>query len=72
MKNSALEKLEKQATVYFTLSMMLSLSIQFISDYLGIPFVEYAMIIIVVVLMSLGIINVNKCEKHKGNKSCSL
>ncbi|MFK8009655.1 MAG: hypothetical protein AB8H03_25060 [Saprospiraceae bacterium] len=66
-----MKKLEERATVYITLSMMISLSAKNVSAYLEIPFLEYVMIAIAVVLIILGIINVNKYEKQKTDNSCS-
>ncbi len=71
MKNSNLKKLEEQATVYITLSMMLSMSAQHITDYLGTPFLEYAMIFVAMGFLGLAVIKVNQYQKGKGKESCA-
>ncbi len=70
MKNSSLKKLEEQTTIYITLSMMLSLSASNVSDFIGMPFIEYAMIAIAVVLIILGVLKVSQYKKQKVNNSC--
>ena len=70
MKNSVLKKLEEQATIYITLSMMFSLSAEYVSEFLGIPFFQYSMIAVAIVFITLGVIKVNQYEKQKVNESC--
>ncbi len=71
MKNSAFKKFEEQATIYITLAMMLSLSANFISDYVAIPWLEYLMIGVSILFIALGVIKVNQYEKHQVNKNCN-
>ena len=70
MKNPVLKKLEDQATIYITLSMMFSLSAEYLAEFLGMPFFQYVMIAVAIVLITLGVIKVNQYEKQKVNKSC--
>ncbi|MFK7775143.1 MAG: hypothetical protein AB8F94_23585 [Saprospiraceae bacterium] len=71
MKNSVMKKLEEQATIYMTLSMMISLSAKDVSEYLALPLLQYIMIAIAIVFIVLGVIKVKEYEKQKVNKSCN-
>lgn len=67
-----MKELEEQATIYITLSMLFSLFAKDISTYFAIPFLQYLMILIAIILITLGVIKVNQHEKHKEGENCSM
>lgn len=69
MKNKEIQKKEEQASVFITISALLSLFAEDIAEWLNLSIIQYGMIVVAIIFLFLGVIKVQQMEKLRNEKA---